>query len=76
MSNSTIIKLAEIVEQRVRKEKELEYYQQQLEEINKRMWFLKKELELTNLIIEIIENDKVVDIRDVVEDNRLRDDKS
>lgn len=74
MNKDKIISLSEVLESRLRKEKELEYYQQQLEEINKRMWFLKKELELTNLIIEIIENDKVVDIRDVVDNNRLTND--
>lgn len=62
MADQKIILLTDIIEQKVRKEKEIEFYKQQIEEITQKMWFLQKELDLTNLIIEIIENEKVVDI--------------
>lgn len=58
MSSSKIILLADILEQKVRKEKELEYYQEQLEKLQKKMWFIRKEIEVTNLCIEIIQNEK------------------
>jgi len=58
MSSSKIILLADILEQKVRKEKELEYYQEQLEKLQKKMWFVRKEIEVTNLCIEIILNEK------------------
>lgn len=64
MSEKKIILLSEIIETKVRKEKELEYYAKQLEELQKKMFFVKKEIDLTNVIIEIIENEKVLDIRD------------
>jgi prefoldin subunit 5 len=56
--NTKIILLADILEQKIRKEKELEYYQEQLEKLQKKMWFIKKEIEVTNMCIEIIENEK------------------
>lgn len=64
MSEKKIILLSEIIETKIRKEKELEYYAKQLEELQKKMFFVKKEIDLTNVIIEIIENEKVMDIRE------------
>jgi len=59
-----IILLTDIIEQKVRKEKELEYYQQQMEELRKKMFFVKKEIDVTSMIIDIIETEKVVDLRE------------
>lgn len=56
--NDKILLISDIIEQKLRKEKELEYYQQQLEELEKKMWFLKKEIDLTNLILSVIETEK------------------
>lgn len=55
---SKIVLLNDIIEQKVRKEKELEYYQEQLRELERKMWFLQKEIQVTNLCIEIIESEK------------------
>jgi hypothetical protein len=52
-----ILLLTDIIEQKVRKEKELEYYQKQLEELQQKMWFIKKEIDLTNMIMSVIENE-------------------
>lgn len=68
-----IVLLTDFIEQKVRKEKELEYYTSQLEELQKKMFFLRKEIQLTNYIIEIVENEKVIDIREYLEDKRDRD---
>ena len=65
--------LSDYIEQKVRKEKELEYYAKELEELQKKMWFIRKEIQLTNLIIEIVEQEKVINIRDYLEDKRDRD---
>jgi len=64
MTEKKIILLTEVLETKVRKEKELEYYAKQLEELQRKMFFVKKEIDLTNLIIEIIENEKVLDIKE------------
>lgn len=61
-----IVFLEEIIEQKVRKEKELEYYQEQLEELQRKMFFVKKEIDLTTIIIDIISNEKILDIREHV----------
>ena len=68
-----IVLLTDFIEQKVRKEKELEYYTKQLEELQKKMFFLRKEIQLTNYIIEIVENENVIDIREYLEDKRDRD---
>ena len=74
MDTSTkIILLSDYIEQKVRKEKELEYYAKELEELQKKMWFIRKEIQLTNFIIEIVEQEKVINIRDYLEDKRDRD---
>lgn len=63
-----IILLTDIIEQKVRKEKELEYYQRELEKLNHKMFFIRKEIDLTNLIIDMIGREKIMDIREVIDD--------
>lgn len=53
----TILLLKDFIDQKERKEKELEFYKAELESLNKKMWFLQQEIQLTNKIIEIIENE-------------------
>ena len=62
---------SDIIETRLRKEKELEYYQKQIEKIQNKMFFLKKDLEITNLIIDMIEKEKVVDLKEQMETKLL-----
>jgi len=69
-TSKKIILLSDYIEQKVRKEKELEYYAKELEELQKKMWFIRKEIQLTNFIIEIVEQEKVINIRDYLEDKR------
>jgi hypothetical protein len=68
MSERKIILLSDIIETRVRKENELEYSQRQLDELQRKMFFVKKEIDLTNVIIDIIEHEKVIDIKEYVYD--------
>ena len=63
-----LILLTDIIDQKLRKEKELAYYQKQLEELQEKMFFLRKDIEITNLCINIVETEKVVDIRERVYD--------
>lgn len=64
MSDRKILFITDLIDQRLRKEKEIEYYETELEKITKKLFFLKKEKDLTELIIGIIQNEKVVDIRE------------
>ena len=62
MKSKKIVFLTDIIEQKLRKENELQYYEQQLTELNNKMFFLRKEIDLTNTIIDIISNDNVIDL--------------
>ena len=56
---SKLISLSEILESKEQKEKELEFYRKKLEEIEQRMYWLNRDLEVTNIIIEMIETETV-----------------
>jgi hypothetical protein len=68
MSDRKILFITDLIDQRLRKEKEIEYYEKELEEITKKLFFLKKEKDLTELIINIIQNEKVIDVRENIYD--------
>ncbi len=65
-----IINLQEVYEIRNRKERELDYYNRELEKLQREMAFIKQEINLTNTIIDIIETEKVVDLREYVENKK------
>jgi hypothetical protein len=58
-----IILLSEVLESKIRKEQELEYYQKELLKIQERIGYLTRELDLTKLIIDMIEHEKVKDLQ-------------
>ena len=59
-----LIVLTDVLETKLRKEKELEFYQKELEKLQQKMLFIRKDIEITNLCIQIIEQEKVLDIRE------------
>lgn len=69
MKDSNIISLKDVLEQKIRKEKELEFYEQQLLDLQKKMFFVRKDIEVTNLVIEII-NDESRDILKVLRQDK------
>lgn len=68
-----IILLHEVIESKVRKEKELEYYTQELIRIQERIGYLSKELDLTKLIIDMIEHEQVKDIKEYMLEEKQYD---
>jgi len=64
MSDRKILFITDLIDQRLRKEKEIECYEKELEEITKKLYNLKKEKDLTELIIYIIQSEKVIDVRE------------
>tara|TARA_R110002012_G_scaffold218980_1_gene390307 strand:- start:595 stop:786 length:192 start_codon:yes stop_codon:yes gene_type:complete len=54
-----IILITELLEQKKRKEEELEYYNKELETLKIRANIVEKELEMTRMIIDLIENEKL-----------------
>lgn len=73
MSDRKILFITDLIDQRLRKEKEIEYYEAELRKIEERLFFLRKEKQLTQFIIEIIEQEKVVDIREQMYDRLGKD---
>jgi len=67
MKDKKIVFLQDIISQKVRKEEELKYYAKQLQELENKMFFLKKEIQLTNFIIEAIEQEKITDLKHLIE---------
>ena len=57
-----IVFLTDLLEQKLRKEKEIDYYEIQLKEITDKLFFLRKEKNLTELIIEILQKEKIIDL--------------
>tara|TARA_Y200000002_G_C22169046_1_gene450271 strand:- start:135 stop:377 length:243 start_codon:yes stop_codon:yes gene_type:complete len=64
-----IILLHEIIESKVKKENELAFYQKELEKLQQKMYMVRKDIELTNIIIEIVENERVHDIKQALLEN-------
>jgi hypothetical protein len=60
---SKLIQITDIIETRLRKEKELEYYQAELDKLQQKMFFLRKDIEITNLIINMIESEQIYDVK-------------
>lgn len=55
-----IINLADAIELKERKQKELDYYLEHLKELQIKITWLEADLKLTNTIIKIIENESVL----------------
>lgn len=66
MSDDKIIRLGELIEHRLKKEKEIEYYKSQLLDLQEKIFNLQKDVDLTKLIIDIIRDEKVIDIEEKV----------
>ena len=64
-----IILLSDLKDLRKKKEQELKYYSERLEELNKKLFFIRKEIELTNFIIDLIEKENLVDLRKLIDDS-------
>jgi len=64
-----IILLSDLKDLRKQKEQELKYYSERVDQLNKKMFFIRKEIELTNFIIDLIEKENLVDLRKLIDDS-------
>ena len=62
-----IILITDLVDQRLRKEQEIDYYEKELRKIQERLGYLYKGKTLTETILAIIQTDKVVDIKEHIQ---------
>jgi len=69
MNMAKIILLSDLKDLRRQKEQELNYYSEKLEELNKKLFFIRKEIDLTNFIIDLIEKENIVDLRKLIDDS-------
>jgi hypothetical protein len=69
-----LVLLTDFIEQRARKDREIKYYEEQLQDIERRLFFLRKEHELTTTIIDIITREKIYDVKEELEKKMLDDD--
>jgi len=67
---ATIVLLSDLKDLRKQKKQELKYYSERLEQLNKKLFFIHKEIELTNFIIDLIEKEKITDLRKYLDDSR------
>lgn len=65
-----IINLADIYEKRALKEKELEFYQIELEKLMFKLGMVQQEIGTTNTIIKMIENEQVLDLKDAIREKK------
>ena len=65
-----IINLADIYEKRALKEKELEFYQLELEKLMFKLGMVQQEIGTTNTIIKMIENEQVLDLQDAIREKK------
>ena len=59
---SEILMISDLLDIRARKLKELEFYNEQLNELKLKMVFIQQEIALTNKIIDMIEKETIIDI--------------
>lgn len=62
----SIVFITDLIESKLRKEREIEYYEEKLKEIEKKLFFLKKEQNVTETILDIIQNEKVLEFDQVM----------
>jgi len=66
-ANSNIIILSDIYNMRAEKEKELAYYEEKLKELENKLFFVRKEIQLTSFIIDMIEKEKIIDLQEYID---------
>jgi hypothetical protein len=59
-----LILITDFIEQKLRKEQELEFYLKELEELQRKIGYLRQEVSLTNTIITMIKTEQVYDIKE------------
>lgn len=60
-NKNKIVKLSDVIEQKLKKEKEVAYFKHQIAILNVKLLETQKELDITTLIVNLIEEDNIVD---------------
>ena len=65
-ANNNIIIIQDLLDSKARKEKELLFYNEELKKLQEKMKWLKAEIKLTEEIILMIHNEKIINIKDLI----------
>ena len=57
-----VVSLSDLIEQRLRKQQEIDFYKETLEQLQKKISILTKEVDITTLIIDMIEQERVLSL--------------
>ena len=69
-NNKKIIFITDLIESKLQKQREIEKYESQLKIIEEKLFFLRKEKEITETILELIEHEKIMDLKSyLIEDD-------
>ena len=68
-----LILLTAIIEQKVRKEKELEFYEAEIEKLREKMYWLQRDIDVNNIILNMIKNDNVLDVKESMEKRMIEE---
>ena len=64
MTDDNIIYLSDLIESKIKKEQEIEYYIESMKRLQIKVSELQKEINLTSLIIQMIEQERVLTIEE------------
>ena len=64
MSESNIIRIQDLLDSRTRKQQELVFYNEILDELSIRLSVVQKEIEVTRFIISAIESEQIIDLKE------------
>ena len=64
MSESNIIRIQDLLDSRTRKQQELVFYNEVLDELSIRLSVVQKEIEVTRFIISAIEREQIIDLKE------------
>ena len=61
--NKKIIFITDLIVNKINKQREIEKYESQLKIIEEKLFFLRKEKEITETILKLIEHEKIMDLK-------------
>ena len=73
--SDNVVSLSDLIEQRLRKQQEIDFYKETLQQLQKKISVLTKEVDITTLIIDMIEQERVLSLDEKRDKIMLLDDK-
>ena len=61
-----LILLTDIIENKVRKEKELQFYEKELNKLQLKLQGIRRDIDINNIIIDLIKTESLIDIREQI----------